>query len=108
MNLGCPRAAFQSSRARPLQPIQASPAPAPRRGARASVRAAIEHLLHDRVVSSDAGELMPVTASLALFAVATVLLMVAVRRLMYQARSDRAARAESERQLLYSDQLQQL
>jgi signal transduction histidine kinase/CheY-like chemotaxis protein len=51
---------------------------------------------------------MPLTASLALFAIAIILLMVAVRRLIYQARDDRAARAESERQLLHSDQLQQL
>jgi signal transduction histidine kinase/CheY-like chemotaxis protein len=51
---------------------------------------------------------MPVTASLALFTVAAVLLMIAGRRLLLQARHDRDARAESERQLRYSDQLQQL
>jgi signal transduction histidine kinase/CheY-like chemotaxis protein len=40
--------------------------------------------------------------------VAGVALMIAARRLLYQARADRAARAETERQLRYSDLLQQL
>ena len=46
---------------------------------------------------------MPVTASFALFTVATILLMIAVRRLLVQARQDREARDESERQLRHSD-----
>src|SRR4029078_6034123 len=39
---------------------------------------------------------------------ATVSLIIAARRLMYQARTDRAARVESERQLRFSDLMQQL
>src|SRR5689334_11690474 len=52
--------------------------------------------------------MMTATSSLILIAVAAVLLMMTARRLLYQARADRAARTETERQLRYSDHLQQL
>jgi signal transduction histidine kinase/ActR/RegA family two-component response regulator len=51
---------------------------------------------------------MTAISSVILIAVAAVVLMMAARRLLYQARADRTARAETERQLRYSDQLQQL
>jgi signal transduction histidine kinase/CheY-like chemotaxis protein len=51
---------------------------------------------------------MTFLTSVVLLTVAAVVLMVAARRLLYQARADRVARAETERQLRYSDQLQQL
>ena len=51
---------------------------------------------------------MTAISSVILIALAAVILMVAARRLLYQARADRAARAETEGQLRYSDQLQQL
>ena len=51
---------------------------------------------------------MTAISSAILIVVAAVILMVAARRLLYQARADRDARAETERQLRYSDQLQQL
>jgi signal transduction histidine kinase/CheY-like chemotaxis protein len=51
---------------------------------------------------------MTTLPSIALMAVAAVILMLAARRLLYQARADRAARTETERQLHYSDQMQQL
>ena len=51
---------------------------------------------------------MTAISSVILIALAAVILMVAARRLLYQARADRAARNETERQLRYSDQLQQL
>src|SRR5690348_208577 len=51
---------------------------------------------------------MTITSSLVLIAVAAVLLLMAARKLLYQARADRVARTETERQLRYSDQLQQL
>jgi len=51
---------------------------------------------------------MTPTVSILLIAVAAVSLLLAARRLLYQARTDRAARAESERQLRFSDLMQQL
>ncbi len=51
---------------------------------------------------------MTPTVSVLLIAVAAVALLVAARRLMYQARADRTARAETERQLRFSDLMQQL
>jgi signal transduction histidine kinase/ActR/RegA family two-component response regulator len=46
--------------------------------------------------------------SIMLLAVAAIILMLAARRLLSQSRIDRAARAETERQLRYSDLMQQL
>jgi signal transduction histidine kinase/ActR/RegA family two-component response regulator len=51
---------------------------------------------------------MTAISGILFMAVAAIILMMAARRLMIQARADRAARAETERQLRYSDQLQQL
>jgi signal transduction histidine kinase/CheY-like chemotaxis protein len=51
---------------------------------------------------------MTPTLSLLFILLATVSLIIAARRLMYQARTDRAARVESERQLRFSDLMQQL
>ena len=46
--------------------------------------------------------------TIVLVTVSAIILMMAARRLLYQARTDRIARAEMERQLRHSDQLQQL
>jgi signal transduction histidine kinase/ActR/RegA family two-component response regulator len=51
---------------------------------------------------------MTPTVSMLLIIVAAVSLLLAARRLLYQARTDRAARAETERQLRFSDLMQQL
>jgi signal transduction histidine kinase/CheY-like chemotaxis protein len=51
---------------------------------------------------------MSSTLSMLIVAIAAVALLLAARRLLYQARADRAARAESERQLRFSDLMQQL
>src|SRR4051794_21084013 len=51
---------------------------------------------------------MTFTTSLILITVAAILLLMAARRLLYQARADRAARTETERQLRHTDHLQQL
>jgi hypothetical protein len=51
---------------------------------------------------------MTPTLSIVFIVFAAVALLIAARRLMYQARTDRAARVESERQLRFSDLMQQL
>src|SRR5262245_60838358 len=49
-----------------------------------------------------------VSPAILLITLATIVLLYLANQLFRQARSDRAARVESERQLRYSDQLQQL